>query len=382
MKILEEWLIRDSCSIKNRIFFSSVGLDLANSDGTFSEGLSSFYRNMIDGGIGMVIIGNSTVSENSKLHNTGLALYNEKHSETLKPIIRYAEQEGVLLVVQLQHYGSQGSTKYTDSPLLSPSGQPAKKNNFNTFSDSTVEMSHADIQNVIGDFVNAAKLVKEAGGRAIQIQAGNGYLISSFISPYTNHREDEYGGNDERRAKFLLDIIKEIKKHCGEDLLVFIRLGIDDCFDEYIGLKPESVEYLVRELDKLDIAGIECTMCIGETFNRFLRGYDISIKKRLFDGAKMIKSFVSSVPVGCTGLVKSIDDAEHLIGEYGLDYIGMARALFADPMLLSKYRKNVPANVCRFDGYCFRDKSNPALDRVYCCVNPDYIRSPEIKYES
>jgi len=378
--LFEKILLNPVTSLKNRLFFSSVGLDLANLDGSFSKELYSFYKKMIDGDVGMVIIGNSSVSPVSKLHEKGLAIYNKTHAEALRSIISYAEMNNALLVVQLQHYGAQGSSQQTGLPLFSPSGRHCKSMSKKYPDDKVTEMTLGNIIQVIDEFANAATLVKEVGGKAIQIQAGNGYLLSSFLSPYTNKRSDDYGGNEENRGRLLIEVIEEIKRRTNNELMIFVRLGIDDCFDENIGLKPQHMEYIVGKLESLGVTGVECSMCIGETFHRFLRGYDENIKKRLFDGAGLIKTFTSTMNVGCTGLVNSIQNAEYLIKKYRLDYIGMARGLLANPNLIPEYRANIIGDSCRFDGYCFRDKSNPDLDRVYCCVNPDYLRDSKIKY--
>ncbi|KFA59210.1 hypothetical protein A9G48_08125 [Gilliamella sp. wkB18] len=368
-------------SIKNRLFLSSIGLDLAKPTGECSEELINFYKKIIDGGVGMIIIGNSTVSPSSRLHERGLALYEWKHAQALKPIFEYAHQKNVLVVVQLQHYGAQGSSKHTNCPLLSPSGQFSQKMKKKFPEDKVIEMSISDIENVIEEFAHSAWLVQQAGGKAIQIQAANGYLISSFLSPYTNKRTDDYGGTPKKRALILIKIIEAIQVKTKYNLSIFIRLGIDDYFDNEEGQKPEYLEEVIHELEQLGIDGIECSMCIGETFYKFLSGYNQNSKNRIFSGASKIKSYTTKIPVGCTGLVHSILDAEEQLHKYKLDYIGMARALFADPKLLSKFFEKREINACRFDGFCFKDKSNPKLDRVYCCVNPDYLRDSQTKYE-
>lgn len=368
-------------SIKNRLFLSSIGLDLATSSGECTSELVDFYKKIIDGGVGMIKIGNSTVSPYSRLHERGLALYEFKHAQALKPILEYADGKNVLVVVQLQHYGAQGSSSHTARPLLSPSGLFCKRMSKKFPEDKVVEMSISDIETVIEEFAHAAWLVQQVGGKAIQIQAGNGYLISSFLSPYTNKRTDDYGGNPKKRALILRRIIEAIQVKTNYNLSIFVRLGIDDCFDNDEGQKPEYLQEVVEDLERLNIDGIECSMCIGETFHKFLSGYDPEIKNRIFSGANKIKSFTTKIPVGCTGLVRSISDANELLEKYKIDYIGMSRALFADSNLLPKYFENTEINACRYDGFCFRDKSNPDLDRVYCCVNPDFLRNPKIKYE-
>lgn len=379
--LLSSLPLNNGLLIKNRLFLSSIGLDLADKRGMFSSELFNFYKKVIDGSVGMIKIGNATVSSSSRLHERGLILYDLDHARALKPIIDYGEQHNTLVVVQLQHYGAQGSSQYTNTPLFSPSGKYCSKMHKKFPSNQVVTMSISDIENVINDFVHAAFLIHKVGGKAVQIQAGNGYLISSFLSPYTNQRTDEYGGSPQKRALILNKIIQGINIKTNGELNIFVRLGIDDGFDEDIGQKPEYLQLVIEDLEKLNVSGIECSMCIGETFYKFLQGYNPNIKKRLFAGAKTIKSFTHKIPIGCTGLITSIEDAEQLIKEYNIDYIGMARALFADPQLMNKFFQKIPINYCRFDGFCFRDKSNPNLSNVYCCVNPDYLRDPEIKYE-
>ncbi|OCG21769.1 oxidoreductase [Gilliamella sp. App4-10] len=379
--LLSSLKLASGISIKNRLFLSSIGLDLANHSGECSDELINFYKKIIDGGVGMIKIGNSTVSPFSHLHERGLALYELKHAQALKPIFEYAHEKNALVVVQLQHYGAQGSSKYTGCPLLSPSGQFCQKMKKKFPEDSVIAMSSNDIETVIEEFAHSAWLVQQAGGKAIQIQAANGYLISSFLSPYTNKRVDDYGGTPQKRSLILIKIIKAIQAKTNNNLSIFVRLGIDDCFDNGEGQKPEYLQEVIRDLEQLNIDGIECSMCVGETFHRFLSGYHQDIKDRIFSGASIIKSFTTKIPVGCTGLVSSIADAEELLQRYKIDYIGMSRALFADPRLLPKFFENSKVNACRFDGFCFQDKSNPKLDQVYCCVNPDYLRDPQTKYE-
>ncbi|MEO4091748.1 NADH:flavin oxidoreductase [Acinetobacter pittii] len=373
--------LKTGLRVKNRIFLSSIGLDLADEDGKCSVELVDFYKKIIDGSVGMVKIGNATVSSSSRLHKRGLGLFTLEHVNALKPIIDYGNEKNSLIVIQLQHYGAQGSSQYTSSPLLSPSGKSCSRMMNKFPHDQVIEMTTNDIENVINEFIYAAWLVYQAGGKAIQIQAANGYLISSFLSPYTNQRTDEYGGSPQKRGLILKKIIEGINIKTKGKLHIFVRLGIDDGFDNDIGQKPEYLQSLIKELENLNVSGIECSICIGETFHKFLQGFNLKIKQRLFAGARTIKSYTKKIPVGCTGLVTSIEDAENLLKEYNLDYIGMARALFADPQLLNKFYQKIPVNHCKFEGFCFRDKSNPILDRVYCCVNPDYLRNSEIKYE-
>jgi 2,4-dienoyl-CoA reductase-like NADH-dependent reductase (Old Yellow Enzyme family) len=360
----------------NRFYFAPMGIDMAHGDGRFSDDLLTFYRGLLDGGCGMLILSNATISPLSRLHSRGLCLYDRAHAESLKVVFDLAANYDAVVGIQLQHYGGQGTTVLTGTPVWTPSGIPCKRASRLDPYYATHEMTIDDIRQVVREFGNAAALGRSAGARLIQLQASNGYLLGSFLSPYTNHRRDAYGGSDENRARLLMEVVAVVRQAIGDDAALTVRLGIDDRVGD-AGLTPDKVSGTVRALEEAGIDALTCSMCIGETFGQFLT-YSAELDRHLQASVKYVKS-QTRLPVGFAGYVGDLHKAESLLVAGVADFIGASRALFADNDLITKTLAGREDEIhrCLWDGKCFADKSNPAYDRVYCCVNPKY-RRPEL----
>ncbi|WP_166143347.1 NADPH dehydrogenase [Methylosinus sp. RM1] len=365
--------------LKNRIYFAPMGLDMADSLGCMSEELEQFYRGVIDGGSAMVVLGNSSIDPSTRLHERGLCLHDATQARRLEPLIAYGASRNCPIIIQLQHYGAQGSTRFTGLPLLTPSapkqhGQRAP----GEYRTSRIMDVH-DIVAVRRQFVRAARLAQSAGAEMIQLQASNGYLLGSFLSPYTNQRADAYGGSALRRARFLLEVVDDIHAATHGGIDISVRLGIDDCLGPE-GQQPHLLGGVVRALERVGVAAIMCSMSIAETFHYLIHPTPEK-KRRLIEGVRHIRAH-TSLPIGFAGFTASIEQAESLLADRTADLIGMTRAIFADNDLVAKSLagRQGAVDACHFDGNCFRDKSNPALDRVYCCVNPKYKRPDHVRY--
>jgi 2,4-dienoyl-CoA reductase-like NADH-dependent reductase (Old Yellow Enzyme family) len=212
-----------------------------------------------------------------------------------------------------------------------------------------------------------------AGARFIQFQASNGYLLSSFLSPRTNRRTDAYGGDPERRALFLLELIREVRRAVGAEIVLGVRLQVDDCLGDE-GLLVEQLARVVPLLEQAGVDIIEASMAVAETFDALFQR-TAAMEQRLQTQVAKLKSY-ARVPVGFAGFIDSLESAERLLSSGVADLAGLARALFADNDLIAKTLAGRREDIhwCLWDGNCFRDKSNPAFDRVYCCVNPKYLR--------
>jgi 2,4-dienoyl-CoA reductase-like NADH-dependent reductase (Old Yellow Enzyme family) len=358
--------------LKNRIYFAPMGVDLADETGGMSKELDQFYRGVIDGGSAMVVLGNSSIDPSTRLQRRGLCLHDDHHARRLAPLIAYGASRNCPVVVQLQHYGSQGSSGVAGEPLLAPSARCDQ--NY-----SARRMRLDDIGAVRRQFVNAAVLAQRAGAEIIQLQASNGYLLSSFLSPYTNRRKDTYGGSALRRARLLLEIIEDIQVATHGAIDVSVRLGIDDCVGPR-GQQPHLLDDVVQALGRAGVVAIMCSMSIRETFQRMVQPTPF-MRRQLIEGVRRIRAFART-PVGFAGFTATLDQAETLLAERTADLIGMSRAIFADNELVAKSLagRSDLVDACLYDGNCFRDKGNPELDRVYCCVNQKYKRPDHIRY--
>ncbi len=365
-------------SLKNRVYFAPMGIDVAHTDGRASDEFIQFYQGIIAGGAGMVVLGNASVAPDTRLQQRGLSLHHEAHAEALSPLFEYGRDHDCEVVVQLQHYGAQGSTALTSAPLLSPSGIPCQRMQKSDPNYRLKVMDESDIRAVRRQFVAAAGQAKYAGARMIQLQASNGYLLSSFLSPYTNKRTDAYGGTPRKRMQMLKEVVSDIR--CAyPDLAVSVRLGIDDGLGA-VGQMPGLIAPCMDILEALGVVAITVSISIGETFHMLVSPTD-DVRQHIASGIHIVRKY-TTLPIGFAGMVSSLEDAENTRNILGVDMVGMTRALFADNDLIIKTIRGDTDNIhhCRFDGHCFRDKSNPKAERVFCCVNPMYPRPSHITY--
>jgi 2,4-dienoyl-CoA reductase-like NADH-dependent reductase (Old Yellow Enzyme family) len=359
--------------LPNRLFFPSMGIDMANLDGTFSSRLGEFYNGLVESGCGLVVLSNATVSANSVHQLRGLRMYEDRHAEALAGFIAEAAAKGVTVGVQLQHYGGQAATTHTGMPVLTPSGIGSTSAAKRDPQYRAVAMSLQDIETVRNEFAHAAHLAAQAGARFIQLQASNGYLLSSFLSPRTNRRTDAYGGDPQRRALFVAETVRAVRNAIPTDVVLGVRLQADDCMGKE-GLTADQLAGVIPLLENAGVDIIEASMAVSETFSALFQ-HTPAMADLLHTQVKKIKSY-ARIPVGFAGFVDSLETAEKLVASGTADMVGMARALFADNDLIRKTLtgKRDEIHWCLWDGNCFRDKSNPAFDRVYCCVNPKYMR--------
>jgi 2,4-dienoyl-CoA reductase-like NADH-dependent reductase (Old Yellow Enzyme family) len=361
-------------TLPNRLFFAPMGVDLAAHDGSFSPALETFLQGMVDGGCAAVILSNATVSKDSILQPKGLKMLEDKHAAALGPFISKARAQGVVVGVQLQHYGGQGTTTYTrGQALLTPSGVEAKSLRKLDPRYRTREMSLLDIQQVQDQFAQAARRCRDAGAQLVQLQASNGYLLSSFLSKHTNLRTDAYGGSDIARARMLIETVHAVRQAIGPEILLSVRLGIDDMMGE----EGQLPEHLAEAIPAIEAAGadlIEASVCVADTFSK-LSARTPEMLTYLKQQLSKVKSY-ATVPLGYAGFIDSLSMAEEWLRDGSLDMVGMARALFADNDLILKTVESREDEIhhCLWDGKCFKDKYNPRFDRVYCCVNPKYMR--------
>lgn len=360
--------------LKNRVYFAPMGIDLAK-DGCLLPEMFEFYKGIIDGGCAMVVLANSSVDPSTRLHEGGLCLHHEEHARHLAPLIQYGQARDCPVVVQLQHYGEQGDARRSGAAMLAPSrpvggrGKPGVR-----------VMTHEDAAAICAQFANAARLSQLAGAKMVQLQASNGYLLSSFLSPYTNRRIDRYGGTPLRRARLLLEVMDAIVEATQGGVDISIRLGIDDCLGDK-GQQPALLDEVVPALERAGASALMCSVAVRETFHYMLRA-DPRTHAMLVHGVRHIRR-LTSLPVGFAGFTGSLAQSEALLDLGVADMVGMSRALFADNDLVNKSLagKAASVNACRFDGNCFRDKSNARLDRVYCCVNDKYKRPEWVSYD-
>ncbi len=331
-----------SMDVKNRLVRSATYEGLADENGIVGERYIELYEKLARGGVGLIITGFAYVRKDGIALRNQTGLHSDECVSPLSKMVKvvHAVDPDVKVVVQLSHGGRQANPKLTGGMLIAPSPIPDKSVNV-----TPREMTSEEVEEVIDDFVRAAERAKDAGFDGVQIQACHGYLISQFLSPYSNRRNDEYGGSAENRARILLEIIRRVKKECGGDWPVLVKLQMDDFVADENRLKPpESVE-IARMVSE---AGADAIEVSGGIYESSIYGNLTSVRLNVGKGepeayflplAVEAKRSVTSKPIMLVGGIRSKTVAEEIIEKGQADFISMSRPLIRDPELPLKWMK-------------------------------------------
>jgi 2,4-dienoyl-CoA reductase-like NADH-dependent reductase (Old Yellow Enzyme family) len=217
------------------------------------------------GGAGLVIVEASAVEARGRISPWDLGIWNDLHTEALKPIARFVKEQGAVAGIQLAHAGRKGSTyaPWLRQKQQVPQGEGGWENiapsaiPFEEFHHPPAAMTEDDIKNVIEAFTRATKRAMQAGFELIEIHGAHGYLIHQFLSPLSNHRSDRYGGSLENRMRFATEVVAAVRSEWPSDLPLFLRLSASDWFEG--GWSVEDSVTLARTVKPLAIDLVDCS---------------------------------------------------------------------------------------------------------------------------
>ncbi|WP_434321789.1 NADH:flavin oxidoreductase/NADH oxidase family protein [Haemophilus influenzae] len=300
---------------KNRIFKSAMEEQLAQHDQP-SEKLIRLYDTWAKGGAGVLVTGNVMVAESGKGSIKDVVISDDRSLEMLKKWAKAGMQNDTLLIMQINHAGKQAPAVVNKTPLA-PSAVPLV--GMDGFINPPRELSANEINRLIQLFVQTSEIAEQAGFSGVQIHAAHGYLISQFLSPHHNRRQDQWGGSLENRMRFLLETYTAIRAAVGKDFLVGIKLNSADFqkggFDE-----SESV----RVVQKLSEMGIDFIEVSGGNYEspQMLAAKDSTRKREAFfiDYAEKARA-VSQAPLIITGGFRSQSAMEDALSSGHLDLV-------------------------------------------------------------
>ncbi len=318
-----------SLQLKNRILLPAMHMNMCRKF-IVTDQLINFYRERANGGVGMICVGYATVDDLSGLPGN-IGAHRDEFIPGLTQLATAIKQGGAASCVQLNHAG-----RYSYSPFLggkqpvAPSPIPSRLTR-----ETPRELQLDEIPEIIDHFAEAAKRVKVAGFDAVEILAGTGYLISEFLSPLTNQRQDQYGGSLENRMRFGLEVVQAVKEATGHDFPLLVRVNGNDFMPGGIG-REELKVFAVKLADVgADALGINVgwhEAKVPQIVTKVPRGVFAYL-------ARDICSAVT-VPVIASHRINDPDIARHLLSEGFCDMVAMGRALITDPQLPNKALKH------------------------------------------
>jgi 2,4-dienoyl-CoA reductase (NADPH2) len=313
--------------LKNRLYMPAMHLNMCKKF-LVTEQLIEFYRERAKGGVGLISVGYATVDEFSGTPaNIGAHL--DEHLPGLTRLATAIHDGGAKATVQLNHAGRYNSSLFLGGKkAVAPSPVPCRMTR-----ETPEELSPEKIGNTINRFATAAKRVREAGFDLVEILAGTGYLISEFLSPLTNKRQDEYGGSLENRMRFGLEVIDAIKKTVGYDFPILVRLNGNDFMEGGIGA-DELLDFAVA----LEAAGVGA-LCVNVGWHEAQVPQIVTkVPRGAFSYlARDIKQRVQ-VPVIASHRINDPAIARLLVEEGFCDMVALGRSLIADPYFPEKAR--------------------------------------------
>jgi 2,4-dienoyl-CoA reductase-like NADH-dependent reductase (Old Yellow Enzyme family) len=346
-------------TLRNRVIKAATFEGMSRG-GLVSDELIEYHRRPAAGGVAMTTLAYCAVSSDGRTYKHQIHMRDEAR-DGLRRLTDAVHGEGALAAVQLGHAGWFSNPKATKQPNLGPS---------RVFSPYALTFSKAmtpdDLERVRADYARAALLAVDAGFDALEIHMGHGYLLSQFLSPYTNRRNDDYGGSIENRARFLREVANSVRDAVGRDVAVYAKLNMADGFKN--GLELHESVHVARllaadgALDALELTG-------GFTARTpmFLMRGDVPLQEMIdrerdpvrrlgikIFGRRMIKEFAFEeafflpyarqfldtvdLPLILLGGINRLDTMNTAIAE-GFQFVAMARALLREPDLLHKLEK-------------------------------------------
>jgi 2,4-dienoyl-CoA reductase-like NADH-dependent reductase (Old Yellow Enzyme family) len=315
-----------SVKIPNRIVFPAFQTNYATEEGFVSERVLHFYREIAKGGTGVVIVGCIAVSKDGAGATNVLQLTDEQHVEGLAKLFAEVKSYGSIAAAQLIHFGRQTLSVITGHPLVAASAIPCP-----VMQETPRELSVEEIHRIEDDFVTAALRAKTAGADMVEIHAAFGYLLGGFLSPYSNTRTDNYGGNRENRTRIVREIIEKMRSAVG-DMPLCCRISAEEFVDG--GLTLEETQKIAPMFVDAGVDLISVAAGVYQSMNHMVPTKEMGegVHVPLAAGIQA----VVDVPVICAGNILKLELADRIIAEGKADLVALGRAQVADPHIVNK----------------------------------------------
>lgn len=317
-------------TLPNRIAKSAMSERLGNPDGSPSPELVRVYERWGAGGTGLLITGNVMVDSRALGETGNVVVEDERDLAGLRAWATAAKRKGALVWMQINHPGRQSPRNLSQTPVA-PS-EIGVRGMGGTFATPRA-LEHGEVEDIVARFAETARIAEKAGFDGVQIHGAHGYLVSQFLSPYTNRRDDAWGGDAERRRRFLMELVRAVRAAVG--ISVGLKLNSADFqrggFDENESMAV--LESLDREgLDLIEISG--GTYESAKMFEETTPTHESSKRREAFflDYIEKARARVST-PLLLTGGFRTKAGMLDALEGGAVDVIGMARPIAAEPDL-------------------------------------------------
>jgi 2,4-dienoyl-CoA reductase-like NADH-dependent reductase (Old Yellow Enzyme family) len=336
----------DNLDIRNRFFRSATCEGMADENGAVTDKQVAFFRELSAGRIGLIVTGHMYVHPSGVASPGMTGIDSDASVEGLRRIAETIRSGGARGVVQINHGGGnarvlveKGEEVAAPSALRHGKGPLPRA------------LTSAEVRELIVAFAAAARRVKEAGFDGVQIHAAHGYLISQFLSPLTNQRDDEYGGSFENRCRFLRRVIEESRRAVGDGFPLLVKLGSYDGGEG--GMTLEEGAAVGVMLEDLGTDALELSGGVGANSTR-MRIRRPEQEAYFRDEVALFRKKLS-IPLIMVGGLRSRDVMERVLAEGIADMVSLCRPFIREPGLAKKFRSGESEKaLCVSCNRCFK----------------------------
>jgi 2,4-dienoyl-CoA reductase-like NADH-dependent reductase (Old Yellow Enzyme family)/NADPH-dependent 2,4-dienoyl-CoA reductase/sulfur reductase-like enzyme len=353
--------------LRNRIVMPPMVTRYASDDGFVTERTKNYYGARAQGGAGLIIVEATYVHRQGNAFVNQLGISDDKFIPGMKELVDVVHKHGAKIAVQLHHGGREAKSTVSGLQPVAPSPLPGLAG------ETPREMTVEEIAEAVAYFAEAALRAEKIGFDGAELHAAHGYLIDQFLSPTSNKRKDEYGGDVNNRARFLLEVIAAVKEAVGEDYPVWCRMDGKEYGVE--GITLEDAQKTARMVEDAGLAAIHVSAWGPATpTNRATSTFVPAIIEELAEGIKK----VVSIPIIAVGRITP-EDGERMLKEDKADLIAVGKAMLADVEWVNKVAsgKTDDINPCIICNGCRDDIRNLEVVGIRCSVNATLGREKE-----
>jgi len=338
LNLKDSFTLKNGVEIKNRLFKSAMSEQLGTKDHNPTIGLATLYSTWSQGGLGISMSGNIMIDRNALGEPKNVVLDEQSDLSIFKAWTKAGTANKTHLWAQLNHPGKQIPNFISKEPVA-PSAISLEGGLEKGFNKPRA-LTETEIQGIIKKFATSARLAKEVGFTGVQIHGAHGYLVSQFLSPRHNQREDQWGGTLENRMRFVREVYRNIRKEVGEKFPVAIKLNSADFMRG--GFTEEESMVVVKTLAEEGIDLIEISGGTYESPSMVGHNMEERTKQReayFLQYAEKVRDIVDT-PLAVTGGFRSANVMNEALQSGATDFIGLGRPLAVDPEIPNKLMTN------------------------------------------
>jgi 2,4-dienoyl-CoA reductase (NADPH2) len=351
--------------LKNRIVMAPMHTKFASESGEVTDRMIRYLVERAKGGIGLLILENTCIDWiYGRAAGNPVTIHDDLCRSGLSNVALAVHRYGVKIVTQLHHTGRQNLRSNIGGGMapVAPSVVKSKIGG-----DEPRALSEEEIERIIQMYVDAARRTKDAGFDGVQLHGAHGYLLTQFFSPYTNRRNDRWGGSRKNRARFPVEVVRCMRAEVGKAFPILYRLSAEERVEG--GTTLEDTIYLVKALEE---AGVDCFDVTAGIYDSIEWIYTLQgvAPGSLIPLAEAVKRNTEKPVIGVSRLGWDLRYAAQVVRENKVDLVALGRSLLADPQLPQKYAEGRAEEVapCIACNECVEMENRGW--QLHCVVNP------------